>query len=1008
MKQLSSLLLFLSFLSSPVFAQKFTDITPRTDLARTSAVKTVESADFDGDGDLDLAISGSYTLPEGYSKSIIGVYKNDGLGNFTLNSENDIIHDEALRFQIQDLDNDGDDDIYFITSQMEADSTKVLYYYRLNNDGNASFTSEKTALNIPAMENLNVVVGDIENDNDYDLLVTGSITTQDSLGKSVEMGKSYLIENNDNTSFTVNINNEIDGYFDAKSLFEDLDNDGDLDLIISGITSKIPFNERFNTVIYLNNGNNVFVKNEQNDFLNIAATTDLSLTDMDLDGDMDLIISGKRNPIDWQRQSVIIFENEGKGNFTRSNKITFENYNCDVELLDYNKDGYEDIFLRGYIYSPRGESQAYTQILINNNGNGYMGIGSDYPLSYFGEIGLIKCLDINNDGNKDLLSFPGENNGFLENSFFDTYLNNNQSFELKQTIFFGNLTHLKSAFLKYDGDDFPDMIITGINETNQPQTKVYLNNNGTSNFDLLIENPFPRLSKPLLKVDDFNNDNFEDVVFIGFDSLSIPSIQMFTKNLDGPFQKSFDFKINADSLNQMETVDINQDGWMDFAITGLNDNKAFLHIFLNMKDGTFEPHDYSEIFEEGLENIQFGIIDEDVYPDILFNKGLFPLDINKQQIKVFTNSNGGGYKLENKSITEHSTDYRLDPWYELIDLDNDGDDDIIANNNNFGTYYSNRRFDSFENDAGNFKSKPGDRLFSGYQIAAKAADFNNDNTEDLFALYYNTSRNIGGNTTSYHYQKSMLVNIDNVLMKETSCPSFKSFKSAEILTVDINADGFLDMMISGVDISGKPEIRLYLNEGTQLPYNVDQIHGCDSTTWINGKTYTSNNFEDVYPQISEYTSTGSTFDCDPRTALYLTMGQNNNWKDTVNATGEFTWIDGNTYYQSNNTATYTLTNQSGCDSTISLNLTLIPLANELESSIALFPNPSGEQLKFDLGHEPEENLEYQIFNTSGLEMKTWESNLKEQVIDISPLPSGTYIIKYQEGLKSESMKFVKR
>ncbi len=48
----------------------------------------------------------------------------------------------------------------------------------------------------------------------------------------------------------------------------------------------------------------------------------------------------------------------------------------------------------------------------------------------------------------------------------------------------------------------------------------------------------------------------------------------------------------------------------------------------------------------------------------------------------------------------------------------------------------------------------------------------------------------------------------------------------------------------------------------------------------------------------------------------------NNSIDIVTACNTYTWIDGNTYISSNNTATYTLTNTQGCDSTITLNLTI--------------------------------------------------------------------------------------
>lgn len=47
--------------------------------------------------------------------------------------------------------------------------------------------------------------------------------------------------------------------------------------------------------------------------------------------------------------------------------------------------------------------------------------------------------------------------------------------------------------------------------------------------------------------------------------------------------------------------------------------------------------------------------------------------------------------------------------------------------------------------------------------------------------------------------------------------------------------------------------------------------------------------------------------------------------DVVNECGFFTWIDGNTYTASNNTATWTMPNINGCDSIITLNLTITPL-----------------------------------------------------------------------------------
>ena len=46
--------------------------------------------------------------------------------------------------------------------------------------------------------------------------------------------------------------------------------------------------------------------------------------------------------------------------------------------------------------------------------------------------------------------------------------------------------------------------------------------------------------------------------------------------------------------------------------------------------------------------------------------------------------------------------------------------------------------------------------------------------------------------------------------------------------------------------------------------------------------------------------------------------------DIISACNSYTWIDGNTYNTSNNTATYITTNAAGCDSIITLDLTITP------------------------------------------------------------------------------------
>ena len=65
----------------------------------------------------------------------------------------------------------------------------------------------------------------------------------------------------------------------------------------------------------------------------------------------------------------------------------------------------------------------------------------------------------------------------------------------------------------------------------------------------------------------------------------------------------------------------------------------------------------------------------------------------------------------------------------------------------------------------------------------------------------------------------------------------------------------------------------------------------------------------------------NTTGCDSVVTLDLTITSLTS-TDVIIACDSHTWIDGNTYNSSNNTATHLLTSSSGCDSIITLDLTI--------------------------------------------------------------------------------------
>ncbi len=132
-----------------------------------------------------------------------------------------------------------------------------------------------------------------------------------------------------------------------------------------------------------------------------------------------------------------------------------------------------------------------------------------------------------------------------------------------------------------------------------------------------------------------------------------------------------------------------------------------------------------------------------------------------------------------------------------------------------------------------------------------------------------------------------------------------------------------DAIRIGADINNLADIavsnlNVITNSGT------DTQTACDSYTWIDGIAYTSSN------NIAMYTLTNAT-GCDSVVTLNLTINNSTTGTDVVSACNSYTWIDGNTYTSSNNTATYILTNIAGCDSVVTLNLTINSVSDNTTS-----------------------------------------------------------------------------
>ena len=107
------------------------------------------------------------------------------------------------------------------------------------------------------------------------------------------------------------------------------------------------------------------------------------------------------------------------------------------------------------------------------------------------------------------------------------------------------------------------------------------------------------------------------------------------------------------------------------------------------------------------------------------------------------------------------------------------------------------------------------------------------------------------------------------------------------------------------------QLHLTLKHSTN---NIQQVYACRQYTWMDGITYTT----DTTRQLSLTNAQG----CDSLITLQLSLGDDVTATEQVTVCDSLLWIDGNTYHQSVSGPFSTIPSMYGCDSTVTLQLTV--------------------------------------------------------------------------------------
>lgn len=299
----------------------------------------------------------------------------------------------------------------------------------------------------------------------------------------------------------------------------------------------------------------------------------------------------------------------------------------------------------------------------------------------------------------------------------------------------------------------------------------------------------------------------------------------------------------------------------------------------------------------------------------------------------------------------------------FFDIDADGDDDLLVGRLN-GTleYYQRTGTNSapiFTRQTGT--NNPWDGLNAGYESAPCFVDLDNDGDKDV----------VVGHRYGIAYAKNTGTTTAPVFTLNTSTANnpagaaVSSYGRYKPAFIDSDADGDLDMVV-GTDFSVMP---FYQNTGTATAAVYTQVTGTSSP--FNNTTSFIGDIDNIAPAIVDLDNDGD---------LDIVVG---------NFYGTFDFLE----------------NRKGQVTGI-----LAPIAASFNEAIVAYPNPVKDQLSFSLNDAIGSALNVSILDVTGTELlnKTYTNDGASMNLNVANLNPGVYVLKLSAEAKSSVVRFVKQ
>jgi hypothetical protein len=373
-----------------------------------------------------------------------------------------------------DFDNDGRADLLCTGyGGMNSNHFPVYLSQIWHNLGNGIYTNMPAGL--PGVDTGAVALGDFDNDGNLDILLTGYSSTG---------AVAQVWRNLGNGTFT-NINAGLPGVLYSSVALGDYDNDGKLDILLTGTTNG--FGSGAITQLWRNLGNGIFT----NISVNLPGVTQGAVAwgDFNQSGRLDILLTG------YTTTGAVcqVWRNLGNGLFTTMNVGLPGVYQSSVAVADYDNDGKLDLVLAGM----DNQTNPICQVWRNTGNWVFTNLNADLTGTYSGSVAWA---DFDNDGRIDLLvsGLNAAASPILQVYHNNTALTNAAALRISNLTALANRGHQLAfggqagfGYTVWGSTNLHDWVALGIPNAGNPGAFQFSDGSGTN-----LNSRYYRLSRP--------------------------------------------------------------------------------------------------------------------------------------------------------------------------------------------------------------------------------------------------------------------------------------------------------------------------------------------------------------------------------------------------------------------------------------------------------------------------------------------------------------------------------